>query len=193
MPRFQVSPPPACVGSQWAPRFQVPRRGREIVEVPRFQGSRFQVSGGTCGVLTSVQVPARLRSRFQVPGSWGRAEPRISGRHISKLFSDPFLLMVMPWVVPGLDGCPARARAHQPRGHGDGGGIGWLSYTKVSTLMLNACYTVKPGGGKVLQGTVRYTHARRAPRTHIVGPYTVTSIGGAHEAHAGQPAPAVRV
>ena len=28
------------------PRFQVPRRGREIVEVPMFQGSRFHVSGG---------------------------------------------------------------------------------------------------------------------------------------------------
>ena len=143
--------------------------------------------------ITSVQVPARLRSRFQVPGSWGRAEPRISGRHISKLFSDPFLLMVMPWVVPGLDGCPGRALISL--GHGDGGGIGWLSYTKYFDAR-NACYgfTVKPGGDKVLQGTVRYTRSPRAAHAHtLVGPYTVTSIGGAHEAHAGQPVPAVRV
>eukprot|EP00964_Phaeocystis_antarctica_P001062 scaffold601_cov73-Phaeocystis_antarctica.AAC.4 len=58
------------------PRFQVPRRGREIVEVRRFQGSSSTSQVVTRRVLTSVHVPAR----FQVPGSWGGAEPRIGYR-----------------------------------------------------------------------------------------------------------------
>ena len=85
----------------------------------RFQGSKvpgftFQVV--TCGVLTSVHdmhmhmlhVHAHVTCSGEVPGSRflgeGGTPHQISGRHISKLISDPFLLMVMPWVVPGLDG-----------------------------------------------------------------------------------------
>merc|ERR1740139_492007 len=46
--------------------------GREIVKVPRFQGSRSASQVATEEVLTSVQVPAR----FQAPGSGGQNPSR---------------------------------------------------------------------------------------------------------------------